>query len=63
MAQFQQNLIVLMLILDALKKKSGAYIKELSAETIASITGWDYILSVLTTVAGFLQISIRNTLS
>jgi putative transposase len=37
--------------LDALKEKVCAYIKEFSAETIASITGWDYILSALATVA------------
>ena len=37
--------------LDGLKEKVCAYIKEFSTETIASITGWDYILSALATVA------------
>jgi transposase len=37
--------------LDSLKEKVCAYLKEFSSEKIASITGWDYILSALPTVA------------
>lgn len=37
--------------LDGLKEKVCTYLKEFSTETIASITGWDYILSALATVA------------
>ena len=37
--------------LDALKEKVGAFLGELSTEEIASIAGWDYILSALATVA------------
>jgi len=37
--------------LDALKEKVRAELEELSLLTIASITGWDYILSALATVA------------
>jgi hypothetical protein len=37
--------------LDNLKEKVRAELEELSLLTIASITGWDYILSALTTVA------------
>jgi hypothetical protein len=37
--------------LDGLKEKVCAYLKEFSTDTIASITGWDYILSALATVA------------
>jgi hypothetical protein len=37
--------------LDGIKEKVGAYLKEFSTETIASITGWNYILSALATVA------------
>jgi len=37
--------------LDMLKEKVRAYLEELSTETVASITGWDYILSALATVA------------
>jgi hypothetical protein len=37
--------------LDALKEKVRTYIEEFSLLTIASITGWDYILSALDTVA------------
>ena len=33
--------------LEGLKEKVGADLKEFSTETIASITGWDYILSAL----------------
>jgi hypothetical protein len=34
-----------------LKKKSALLLKKFSRETIASITGWDYIQSALATVA------------
>lgn len=37
--------------LEALKEKVRAFIQEFSVLTIASITGWDYILSALATVA------------
>jgi putative transposase len=37
--------------LDSLKEKVCADLKELFSETIASITGWDYILSALLTGA------------
>jgi len=37
--------------LDALKEKVRAYLEEFSLLKIASITGWDYILSALATVA------------
>jgi hypothetical protein len=37
--------------LDGLKEKVGAFLEELSTEEIASIAGWDYILSALATVA------------
>lgn len=37
--------------LDAFKEKVRAELEELSLLTIASITGWDYILSALATVA------------
>ena len=38
--------------LDALKEKIRSFIKEeLSTEKIASLAGWDYILSALATVA------------
>jgi len=37
--------------LDALKEKVRAELEELSLLTIASITGWDYILSAWPTVA------------
>jgi hypothetical protein len=37
--------------LDALKEKVRTYLEEFSLLTIASITGWDYILSALATVA------------
>jgi transposase len=36
--------------LDALKEKVRTFIEELSTEKIASIAGWDYILSALATV-------------
>ena len=38
--------------LDALKEKVRAELEELSLLTIASITGWDYILSALATSRG-----------
>ena len=37
--------------LDGIKEKVGAFLGELSTEEIASIAGWDYILSALATVA------------
>ncbi|WP_445305641.1 transposase [Microcoleus sp. herbarium2] len=37
--------------LDGLKEKFGAFLEKLSTEEIASIAGWDYILSPLATVA------------
>jgi hypothetical protein len=37
--------------LDAIKEKVRAFIEDFSRETIASITGWDYILSAVNTVA------------
>lgn len=37
--------------LDALKEKVRTFIEELSTEKIASLAGWDYILSALATVA------------
>jgi hypothetical protein len=37
--------------LDEIKEKVSAFFEEFSHHTIASITGWDYILSALTTVA------------
>ena len=37
--------------LDEIKEKVRAFIEKFSRETIASITGWDYILSALNTVA------------
>jgi hypothetical protein len=37
--------------LDGIKEKVGAFLGELSTEEIASIAGWDYILSALDTVA------------
>jgi hypothetical protein len=37
--------------LDALKQKVRTFIEELSTEKIASLAGWDYILSALDTVA------------
>jgi hypothetical protein len=39
--------------LDEIKEKVRAFIEKLSRETIASITGWDYILLALNTVAKF----------
>jgi len=37
--------------LDEIKEKVRAFIEKFSRETIASITGWDYIQSALATVA------------
>jgi hypothetical protein len=37
--------------LDEIKEKVRSFLEEFSTETIASIAGWDYILSVLATVA------------
>jgi hypothetical protein len=37
--------------LDDIKEKVCAFLEEFSAEQIASIAGWDYILSALATVA------------
>ena len=37
--------------LEAIKEKVRAFIEDFSRETIASITGWDYILSAVNTVA------------
>ena len=37
--------------LDKIKEKVRAFIKKFSIETIASITGWDYILSAVNSVA------------
>jgi hypothetical protein len=37
--------------LDAIKEKLRTYIEEFSLLTIASLTGWDYIVSALATVA------------
>jgi hypothetical protein len=36
-----------------LKKKFALFLREFSTEEIASIAGWDYILSALATVANF----------
>jgi len=37
--------------LDKIKEKVRSFLEEFSSETIASIAGWDYILSALATVA------------
>jgi len=37
--------------LDEIKEKVRSFLEEFSTETIASIAGWDYILSALATVA------------
>jgi hypothetical protein len=37
--------------LDEIKEKVRSFIEEFSTETIASIAGWDYILSAIATVA------------
>jgi len=41
--------------LDEIKEKVRAFIEILSRETIASITGWDYILSALNTLCRILK--------
>jgi hypothetical protein len=41
--------------LDEIKEKVRAFIEDFSRETIASITGWDYILSVLNTLCRILE--------
>jgi hypothetical protein len=41
--------------LDEIKEKVRAFIEILSRETIASITGWDYILSALNTLCMILK--------
>jgi len=38
-------------ILDKIKEKVRAFMEKFSRETIASITGWDYIESAVATVA------------
>jgi hypothetical protein len=45
--------------LDGLKEKVCAFLEEVSTEEIASIAGWDYILSALATVAKLWRIGIR----
>jgi hypothetical protein len=37
--------------LDEIKEKVRSFLEEFSTERIASIAGWDYILSALATVA------------
>jgi len=41
--------------LDEIKEKVRAFIEILSRERIASITGWDYILSALNTLCRILK--------
>jgi hypothetical protein len=41
--------------LDEIKEKVRAFIEIFSRETIASITGWDYILSALNTLCRILK--------
>jgi hypothetical protein len=41
--------------LDEIKEKVRAFIEDFSRETIASITGWDYILSALNTLCMILE--------
>ena len=41
--------------LDALKEKVRTFLEELSTEKIASIAGWDYILSALATLCMILE--------
>jgi hypothetical protein len=41
--------------LDEIKEKVRAFIENVSRETIASITGWDYILSALNTLCRILK--------
>jgi transposase len=42
-------------ILEEIKEKVRAFIEKFSRETIASITGWDYILSALNTLCRILK--------
>jgi len=37
--------------LDEIKEKVRSFLEDFSSETIASIAGWDYILSALASVA------------
>jgi hypothetical protein len=39
------------MVLDEIKEKVRSFLEEFSAETIASIAGWDYILSAIANVA------------
>jgi hypothetical protein len=41
--------------LDEIKEKVRAFIEDFSLITIASITGWDYILSALATLCMILE--------
>jgi len=41
--------------LDEIKEKVCAFIEKISRETIASITGWDYIVSALNTLCRILK--------
>jgi hypothetical protein len=41
--------------LDEIKEKVRAFIEDFSRETIALITGWDYILSALNTLCMILE--------
>ena len=41
--------------LDEIKEKVRAFIQDFLRETIASITGWDYILSALNTLCMILD--------
>ena len=44
--------------LEGIKEKVCAFLGELSTEKIASIAGWDYILSALATIAELWRIGI-----
>ncbi|MEG5042766.1 MULTISPECIES: hypothetical protein [unclassified Microcoleus] len=46
--------------LDEIKEKVRSFIKKFSTETIASIAGWDYILSAIGTVAWLWRINITR---
>jgi hypothetical protein len=41
--------------LDEIKEKVRSFLEEFSTETIASIAGWDYILSALATLSMILE--------
>jgi hypothetical protein len=41
--------------LDEIKEKVRSFLEEFSSETIASIAGWDYILSALATLCMILE--------